>query len=124
MADEKKSGEKTIEMRLAELEDKVSKIHITEEELKAYHKVNALIGGQQVTGAGAHLDPTVAASPLVCVIQPCVIQHRVVPRIVPRIVNECTCGPCFGGSGGGGFGGGGFGGGGFGGGGFGGFGGG
>jgi hypothetical protein len=37
--------EKTLEMRVAELEDKLSKIHITEDELKAYHKVSSLLGG-------------------------------------------------------------------------------
>jgi hypothetical protein len=35
---------KTLEMRVAELEDKLSKLHITEEELKAYHKVSSLMG--------------------------------------------------------------------------------
>jgi hypothetical protein len=39
------SGQKSLEMRVAELEDKLSKVHITEEEMKAYHKVAALTGG-------------------------------------------------------------------------------
>ena len=30
--------EKTLEMRVAELEDKLSKVHITEEEMKAYQR--------------------------------------------------------------------------------------
>jgi hypothetical protein len=38
------SGQKSLEMRVAELEDKLSKVHITEEEMKAYHKVAALTG--------------------------------------------------------------------------------
>ena len=41
MADESK---KTLEMRVAELEDKLSKIHITEDEMKAYQKVSGLLG--------------------------------------------------------------------------------
>jgi hypothetical protein len=44
MADTK--DQKSLEMRVAELEDKVSKMHISEEELKAYHKVSALMGAQ------------------------------------------------------------------------------
>jgi hypothetical protein len=38
------AGQKSLEMRVAELEDKLSKIHITEEEMKAYHKVASLVG--------------------------------------------------------------------------------
>src|SRR5215218_6781579 len=49
---EKTSREKTLEMRVAELEDKLSQMHVTEEEMKAYHKVNALMGGGG-GGAGA-----------------------------------------------------------------------
>jgi hypothetical protein len=43
---EKKSPDqpKTLEMRVAELENKLAKIYITEEELKAYYKVSALLG--------------------------------------------------------------------------------
>jgi len=36
--------EKTLEMRVAALEDKMSKISITEEEWKAYQKVARLLG--------------------------------------------------------------------------------
>jgi hypothetical protein len=112
MADEKKSekSEKTIEMRLAELEDKVAKIHITEEELKAYHKVSRLIGG-----AGA---PAEDVGQIGSTIYPCITPrgiNRLVTRGIPRInrgINDCNeCGPCgWGGMGGGGMGGGGFGG--------------
>ena len=42
--------EKTLEMRLADLEDKMSKIYITEEEWKAYQKVSRLLG-QGTSGA-------------------------------------------------------------------------
>jgi hypothetical protein len=35
---------KTLEMRVAALEDKLAKVHITEEELQAFHKVSALLG--------------------------------------------------------------------------------
>lgn len=44
---EKKDPEqqKSLEMRVAELEDKLSKIYITEDEIKAYQKVVGLLGG-------------------------------------------------------------------------------
>jgi hypothetical protein len=88
MAEEKKPAEKTLEMRVAELEDKLSKIHITEDELKAYHKVSSLMAG----GAVAQPEATAQLSPQVCSIS------RVVPRSIRQIINrqifECSCGPC------------------------------
>jgi hypothetical protein len=115
MADEKRTGEKTLEMRLAEVEDKLSKLHITEDELKAYQKVSGLMGGSAGAAESAHLAPGAGAYPCYpC--HPC-ITPRFVPRInpilrVPRIFcYECQCGPCneygsgFGGNFGGGFGG-------------------
>jgi hypothetical protein len=45
MAEEKSPDQaKSLEMRVAELEDQLKKIYITEEELKAYRKVSALLG--------------------------------------------------------------------------------
>ena len=87
-----KPGEKTIEMRLAEIEDKLAKLHITEEEMKAYHKVSSLLAGGAQVGMEAAVNPNVPAlSPTVCTISR---QRGIVPIIVPRIINECTCGPC------------------------------
>jgi hypothetical protein len=92
MADSKnpEKSEKTIEMRLAEIEDKLSQLHVTEEDLKAYMKVSSLLGGVGAAGAAG-------AIPQVCVpsCQICVISRvpRIVPRI-PRFVCECVCGPC------------------------------
>src|ERR1041385_8436385 len=54
MADQPK--EKSLEMRVAELEDKLSKVHITEEEMKAYQKVSSLLGGGVSPRAGCILD--------------------------------------------------------------------
>jgi hypothetical protein len=51
MADQSK--EKSLEMRVAELEDKLSKLHITEDEMKAYQKVSSLLG----SGGGGGVSP-------------------------------------------------------------------
>jgi hypothetical protein len=92
-----KGGEesKSLEMRVAAIEDKLSKLHITEEEMKTYEKVAAALGG----GAQA---PIAGTSPQVCTIS----RQRIVycwrspgPTIIPSC--ECTCGPCIQGSGGG-----------------------
>ena len=66
-----KTSEKTIEMRLAEVEDKLSQLHITEEEMKTYQKVAAALGmSGQATGApgaaparGSHQSSTAALLP-------------------------------------------------------------
>lgn len=81
---------KSLEMRVAELEDKLSKMHVTEEELKAYHKVASLVGGGG------------ALSPQVCSIARCVVNPICIVRCIIRcIINpvcecfECGgCGPC------------------------------
>lgn len=99
------SREKTLEMRIAELEDKLAKLHITEEEMRAYEKVSAILGGQ--VGEQGALSGQAAAIPrsrFVC------INRGIIPRFRIRDV-ECICGPCNCDIGGGGFmGGGGFGG--------------
>lgn len=101
MADPKGTDQpKTLEMRVAELEDKLSKIHITEDEMKAYHKVNSLLGGQGGSEATA-ASPAVTTqfSPQVCVISRAV-SRSISPRSITPINRgigecyECTCGPC------------------------------
>lgn len=118
MADDKKS-DKSIEMRLAEIEDKLAKLHITEEEMKAYHKVSNLLGSAAVEPQPETLAAQTAAA---CTISQCIVNQCIVPRKINRnyarsysqcIIrglcecNECSCGPCSGygyGGGGGGFG--------------------
>jgi hypothetical protein len=58
---------KSLEMRVAELEDKLAKVHISEEEMKTYQKVATALG---VTAAAT--QPTVAtAMPQLCTIRQC-----------------------------------------------------
>lgn len=96
---------KSLEMRVAELEDKLAKLNITEDEMRAYEKVSSLLGG---TGESAspQLSPQlcqISRQRLVC------INRSIIPRQIVRFCYECTCGPCGGDtsgfSGGGGFGG-------------------
>ena len=81
---------KTLEMRVAELEDKLSKVHITEEEMKTYQKVAAAMGAQ-----GA-----VSPIPQVCVVNRC-ITYRCIIHTVCQCIFECSCGPCIAGGTGG-----------------------
>lgn len=103
MADQN-SNLKSIEMRLAEVEDKLSKMHITEEEMKAYQKVSALLG----TPAAAATPQAMSAGTAQLSTFPCVIYQCITPRIFRQFCYECYCGPCN--VGGGTFGSGGFGG--------------
>jgi hypothetical protein len=77
MPEETPPQQKTLEMRVAELEDKLSKIHITEEELKAYQKVSSLLG-QGTTGliAGTGLPPQVSLAYLPAYIIRCGIAYQ------------------------------------------------
>ena len=110
MADDpKKSDTKSLEMRVAELEDRLSKLHITEDELKAFHKVSSL------------LNPTAAPSPQAgcivdcsggcineCMIRACTIRACTIRACTIRACTfECGggCAPGGGSFGGGGFGG-------------------
>lgn len=89
MADESTSGQpKTLEMRVAELEDKLSKIHITEDEMKAYQKVSSLVGQQ----AQPSLSPQVCV--LNCIAR-CIISNCITTACIHQTcIYECTCGPC------------------------------
>jgi hypothetical protein len=111
MADEKKS----LEARVAELEDKLSKIHVTEEEMKAYHKVSSLVGGAS-PAAGCVVDCS-GGCINECAVRACTIvrQCTVIRSCIRQctIIRQCTweCFECGGGCapGGGAMGGGGFG---------------
>ena len=74
MADE--PAQKTLEMRVAELEDKLAKLNISEDEMRAYQKVSAALGA----GAGGAQA-----------VQPCVIQQSC--HVLPCIVRQCL--PCW-----------------------------
>ena len=121
MADTKDS--KTLEMRVAELEDKLAQLHISEEEMKTYQKVASKLGGQPCSPCQQS-----AASPCIAAQQqsPCVAAQQQQPTIASQIYpiyyrcyyyrcyyyncyyyNDCILGPTggAGGGGGGGFGG-------------------
>ena len=105
MAEQSKGSEKSLEMRVAELEDKLSKIHITEDEMKAYHKVSSLLG---TAGTQPAAPPT--AIPQLCQIaRYCTVaRYCTIVRYCTIISNcaECIneCGGGLPGAGGGGFG--------------------
>ena len=102
MADEKPDA-KSLEMRLAALEDKLSKLSISEEDMKTYERVANALGGSQVAAQAAPDTCQVcqiSRQRLVC------INRGIIPRQIIRFCNECQCNMGGGGgfSGGGGFG--------------------
>ncbi len=102
MADSKKD-DRSLEMRVAELEDKLSGMQITEEEMRAFNKVANLMGmSAQQTAAPAPAD--VAAytpAPSACVVSQCVRACTVVSQCIrsctvvsqcirPCVINQCV----------------------------------
>jgi hypothetical protein len=107
MAEEKEK--KTLEMRVAELEDKIAQLHISESDMATYQRVAARLG---TSGMGAQMgaQPCVAAHSCVQCISPILqqcIQCTIRPIIRPIYWADCIQ-QCF--AGGGGVGGAGFGG--------------
>ena len=73
------SNLKNLEMRIAELEDKLSKIYITEDEFKAYQKVASLMGGYSASPSDPY--PCVSCVCTVCSC-PCGPKRQVVDSTV------------------------------------------
>ena len=88
MPDESK--EKSLEMRVAELEDKLSKLHITEDEMKAYQKVSSLLG----QGGGGGISPRAG-----CVLDCNIVGHCINECSIRACTSECLA-ECSGGGGG------------------------
>ncbi len=87
-----KSDEKTLEMRLAALEDKISGMQVTEEEMRAYHKVASMIGGHAAPAAGTEAAGMLPLHPTPCVIAQCVV-HQCTIRAC-TVVQHCTIRAC------------------------------
>lgn len=91
MSNNPSEREKTLEMRIAALEDKLSQSSVSEEEIKAYHKVASLIASRAgASGATSAAQPTSACvasgiSPIFNCILHCYIYPHVLPR--PNILD-------------------------------------
>jgi len=89
MADQKDS--KTLEMRIAELEDKLSKVTLSEQEVAA-------LKGLAAMGTMAHAQPLTCS----CIVHQCITQCIIVQCLIHqcwiqqciRQCFECSCGPC------------------------------
>jgi hypothetical protein len=116
MPEDPKSKEKSLEMRVAELEDRLAKMHVTEEEMKTFQKVSSIIGqGAASPAAGCVVDCS-GGCINECMIRACTIVRNCTIVRYCTIVRNCTivrqcfeCFECGGGFSGGGIGGGGFG---------------
>lgn len=76
---------KSLEMRIASIEDKLSRMSVTEEDMRGYQKVASLMGG---AGAGS-----AALSPYICSISTiranCIIYIPQPVHIPQPIINDC-----------------------------------
>lgn len=90
---EKKESERTLEMRVAELEDKLKGLQISEEEMKVFNKVSSLLGGAALPGSTTNLS---IPDPSSCVITQCIRSCTVVQQciractIVQQCIRACT----------------------------------
>jgi hypothetical protein len=104
MAEEKR----TLEMRVAELEDKLAQLHISEEEMATYQKVASKLGAGSAPTV-PHVTACIAAQCTQCM-NPIIFQQCISPIRYPIIrpiywadcIQQCFQGG--GGAGGGGFG--------------------
>lgn len=99
MVESKDPGQsKTLEMRVAELEDKLAQLHISEEEMQTYQRVSSKLGGaapcQQCTAspcvaAQQAQQPCVAAQQAQ---QPCIAaqQQGVVAQQQPCVASQIS----------------------------------
>jgi hypothetical protein len=91
MADEKK----TLEMRVAELEDKLAQVHISEDEMATFHKVAAKLGTAAPCTPASGVHQSCIASQQPCVAQqPCIAQQCVVHPCIVQQCHQCTIFPC------------------------------
>jgi hypothetical protein len=98
MADTEKGSQKSLEMRVAELEDKLRSVSVTEDEMKAFHKVSALMGGGGQAAAAAPAPGNVGLTPYNCIVYQCTVVSQCTIRpctIRPcTIINPCTIRQC------------------------------
>src|SRR4051794_31745396 len=89
MTDANSKGETpTLEMRLAAIEDKLSRMTITEEEMAAYNKVAGLVAARTPAAASPTLSPRTCSIGPITPIFDCWVFVRP-PTITPVIVNDC-----------------------------------
>jgi hypothetical protein len=103
--------EKSLEMRVAAIEDKLAQMHVTEEEMQAYQKVAGLLGAQAPQPQAGCVANCIYQCINECLIRQCTIVRQCTVISQCTIIRACTyecVGPCA--PGGGGIGGGGFGG--------------
>ena len=78
--------QKTLEMRIAELEDKLSKLQVSEEDMKTYHRVSAALGGGTTMSsvaptAGCIVGQCISGCWTEC--RGCVIRHCIIASCQP-----------------------------------------
>ena len=89
--------EKSLEMRVAELEDKLSGMTISDEEMAAARKV---MGGS-VSSPSPQLCVVSQCIVHQCIIHQCIINQCIIRTCIIQQCFECSCGPCNIGGGGG-----------------------
>jgi hypothetical protein len=101
-----------LEMRVAELEDKLRQLTVSEDEMRAYQKVAAMLGraapgaaapvAPMATPAAPTVSPISPISPIVsqCVVHQCIVNQCIIHQCIinncwpPPIITQCLCNQC------------------------------
>jgi hypothetical protein len=95
-----KAEAKTLEMRVAELEDKLAKLTLSEEQLKALQAAPCIAAGAPASPCIAAATPTFTCIINQCIVSQCIINQCIIrpciirPCIIQQCIQDCTCGPC------------------------------
>lgn len=86
---EQRTPARTLEMRVAELEDKLRQMHVTEDEMRAYNKVATAIGAGAVSADQLARIPGPKPCIASCVINPCIIAQCVICHCIQECIRPC-----------------------------------
>jgi hypothetical protein len=78
---------RTLEMRVAELEDRLAQVTVSEEEMRAFQKVSGSLMARGPMGGVPAAQPIPQVCP--CVVSTCSIVHHCI--IAQCIITHCTC---------------------------------
>ena len=85
--------EKSLEMRVAALEDKLKGLQVSEDEMRAYNKVASLMGmGSQQPATTAGATTALTPVPDSCVVSQCTVRACTISQCT--VVSQCTVRAC------------------------------
>jgi hypothetical protein len=87
--------EKSLEMRVSELEDKLERVTVSEEDLEAAQRVLGAAPGAAPAGP-CIIHQCIIHQCIIsqCIIHQCIISQCIIRNCIIQQCFECSCGPC------------------------------